>query len=178
MCKIILYIIIHFYINSMRFALYIVFLTETNESLNTEILNMMRDMDKLRNKLYEDFRPQIKMLEELQITDEPVENIHLAIATKKVTQIQHLSTILTQDQPDVMAIKTCNKTTVPNLPPNGPLFKRRPEVDLNVLVMKSPVMPWIKAKVCTFSVMYYVKYFFLRHMSILISNKKIENTKM
>lgn len=141
----------------MRPALYIVSFTETNESLNTEILNMMSNMDKLRNKLYEDFRPQIKMLEELQITDEPVENIHLTIATKKVTQIQHLSTTLPQDQPDIMAIKTCNKTTIPNLPPNGPFFKRRPEVDLNVLVMKSPVMPWIKAKVCILSVMYHIK---------------------
>ncbi|CAL1677873.1 unnamed protein product [Lasius platythorax] len=39
----------------------------TNESLHTEIRDIIHTMDKLRNELYEDFRPQIKMLEELQM---------------------------------------------------------------------------------------------------------------
>jgi len=59
-------------------------LTAANDSLNTEIREIMRTMDKLRNNLYDDYRPQIKMLEELQINDEITENAYPLVATKKV----------------------------------------------------------------------------------------------
>ncbi|XP_018338470.1 PREDICTED: histone-lysine N-methyltransferase SETDB1 isoform X2 [Trachymyrmex septentrionalis] len=121
-----------------------------NDSLNTEIREIMRTVDKLRNNLYDDFRPQIKMLEELQINDEITEAVHPLVATKKVTQVRVPPSSLLQDnQLEVLAIEpSCTKEIIiPNLPPTGPLLKRSPEVDDIVYVMKSPVMPWIKAKV-------------------------------
>ncbi|KAG5343984.1 SETB1 methyltransferase, partial [Acromyrmex heyeri] len=121
-----------------------------NDSLNTEIREIMRTVDKLRNNLYEDFRPQIKMLEELQINDEITETAHPLVATKKVTQVRVPPSSLLQDnQLEVLAIEpSCTKEIIiPNLPPTGPLLKRSPEIDDIVYVMKSPVMPWIKAKV-------------------------------
>ena len=126
-------------------------MTAANDSLNTEIREIMRTVDKLRNNLYEDFRPQIKMLEELQINDEITETAHPLVATKKVTQVRVPPSSLLQDnQLEVLAIEpSCTKEIIiPNLPPTGPLLKHSPEVDDIVYVMKSPVMPWIKAKVC------------------------------
>lgn len=111
----------------------------------------MRTVDKLRNNLYEDFRPQIKMLEELQINDEITETAHPLVATKKVTQVRVPPSSLLQDnQLEVLAIEPSGtkEIIIPNLPPTGPLLKRSPEVDDIVYIMKNPVMPWIKAKVC------------------------------
>ncbi|XP_018371406.1 PREDICTED: histone-lysine N-methyltransferase SETDB1 isoform X1 [Trachymyrmex cornetzi] len=125
-----------------------------NDSLNTEIREIMHTVDKLRNNLYEDFRPQIKMLEELQINDEITETAHPLVATKKVTQVRVPPSSLLQDnQLEVLAIEpSCTKEIIiPNLPPTGPLLKRSPEVDDIVYIMKSPVMPWIKAKVLNIS---------------------------
>ncbi|XP_012530724.1 histone-lysine N-methyltransferase eggless isoform X2 [Monomorium pharaonis] len=121
-----------------------------NDSLNTEIREIMRTMDKMRNDLYEDFRPQIKMLEELQINDTITENVHSLVATKKVTQVRVPPSSLLQDnQLEVLAIEPSNskETIVHNVPPTGPLIKRSPEVDDIVYVMKNPVVPWIKAKI-------------------------------
>ncbi|XP_011866930.1 PREDICTED: histone-lysine N-methyltransferase SETDB1 [Vollenhovia emeryi] len=121
-----------------------------NESLNTEIRDMMRTVDKLRNRLYNDFRPQIKMLQELQINDEITETSHPLVATKKVTQVRVPPSLLLQDsQLEVLAIEPLRtkETIVPNLPPNGPVIKRAPAIDDIVYIMKTPVMPWIKAKV-------------------------------
>jgi len=126
-------------------------LTAANDSLNTEIREVMRTMDKLRNNLYDDYRPQIKMLEELQINDEITENAYPLVATKKVTQVRVPPSSLLQDnQLEVLAIEPLGtkEIVIPNLPPTGPLVKRAPEVDDIVYIMKSPVMPWIKAKVC------------------------------
>ncbi|KYM98922.1 PREDICTED: histone-lysine N-methyltransferase SETDB1 [Cyphomyrmex costatus] len=128
----------------------------TNESLNTEIREIMCTVDKLRNNLYKDFRPQIKKLEELQINDEityPETSTYPFVATKKVTQVRVPPSSLLQDQLEVLAIEPSGikETIIPNLPPNGPLLKRSPEVDDIVYIMKSPVMPWIKAKVLNVS---------------------------
>jgi histone-lysine N-methyltransferase SETDB1 len=125
-------------------------LTETNESLNTEIRGVMHSMDKLRNQLYEDFRPQIKMLEEVEINDGAVENIYPIVATKKVTQMRIPSTTLQQDsQLEIVAIEPSDtkKIAIPKLPRIGPLMKRAPVIDDIVYIMKNSVMPWIKAKV-------------------------------
>ncbi|EFN63124.1 Histone-lysine N-methyltransferase eggless, partial [Camponotus floridanus] len=145
---------IFFYLNKIRYLNKINFvsyaLTATNESLHTEIREVMHTMDKLRNKLYEDFRPQIKMLEELQINDGITENVHPLVATKKVTQVRIPSATLSQDnQLEVLAIEPSNitKAIVPKLPPSGFLVKSPPKVDSIVYIMKNPVMPWIKAKV-------------------------------
>ncbi|XP_039301848.1 histone-lysine N-methyltransferase eggless isoform X2 [Solenopsis invicta] len=120
-----------------------------NDSLNTEIRGVMRTMDKLRNNLYEDFRPQIKMIEELQISDAITENAHSFVATKKVTQVRVPPSSLQDNQLEVLAIEpSSNKQTkVLNLPPTGPLVKRPPEIDDIVYIMKNAVVPWIKAKV-------------------------------
>lgn len=121
-----------------------------NDSLNTEIREMMRTMDKLRNNMYEDFRPQIKMLEELQLNDEITEGAHPLVATKKVTQVRVPPSSLLQDsQLEVLAIEPSGtkEMIAPKLPPTGPLVKRAPEIDDIVYIMKTPVMPWIKAKV-------------------------------
>lgn len=124
----------------------------TNESLHTEIREVMRTMDKLRNQLYEDFRPQIKMLEELQINDGVPENALPLVATKKVTQMRVPPVTLAQDnQLEVLAIEpsSIKKVVVPKLPPTGPLVKSPPKIDSVVYIMKNPVMPWIKAKIHT-----------------------------
>jgi len=138
-------------------------LTAANDSLNTEIREIMRTMDKLRNNLYDDYRPQIKMLEELQINDEITENAYPLVATKKVTQVRVPPSSLLQDnQLEVLAIEPLGtkEIVIPNLPPTGPLVKRAPEVDDIVYIMKSPVMPWIKAKVCSLYCTYHAKLFF------------------
>lgn len=119
-------------------------------------------MDKLRNQLYEDFRPQIKMLEELQINDGVPENALPLVATKKVTQMRVPPVTLAQDnQLEVLAIEpsSIKKVVVPKLPPTGPLVKSPPKIDSVVYIMKNPVMPWIKAKVCT--IVHCIKYFFI-----------------
>lgn len=127
-------------------------MTAANDSLNTEIREIMCTMDQLRNTLYMNYRPEIKMLEELQLNDEITETTaHTLVATKKVTQVRVPPSSLLQDnQLEVLAIEPSNskEIIVPNLPPTGPLIKRSPQVDDFVYIMKSPVMPWLKAKVC------------------------------
>lgn len=130
----------------------------------------MCTMDKLRNNLYEDFRPQIKMLEELQLSDEITESAHTLVATKKVTQVRVPPPSLLQDnQLEVLAIEpsSSKETIVPNLPPTGPLVKRSPQINDTVYIMKSPVVPWIKGKVCrTHSYCtYHTKYIFFSLVS-------------
>lgn len=166
---------IFFYLNKIRYLNKINFvsyyaLTATNESLHTEIREVMHTMDKLRNKLYEDFRPQIKMLEELQINDGIMENVHPLVATKKVTQVRISPVTLPQDnQLEVLAIEPSNitKAIVPKLPPSGFLVKSPPKVESIVYIMKNPVMPWIKAKVCIISTLKYCfSFIFFFHISI------------
>lgn len=135
------------------FVYCIILLTATNESLNTEMREIMNNMDKLRNSLYEDFRPQIKMLEELQIDDGNIKNIPPLVATKKVAQMRVPSTTSSSqdNQLEILAIETpaTKKIMVHNLPAAcGPLVKPTPEPDSNVYITKNPVMPWIRAKVC------------------------------
>lgn len=107
-------------------------------------------MDTMRNSLYDDFRPQIQMLQELQIDDDYEEIIaEPLVATRKVTQV-HMSPCRTQQdsQPEIMPIERDNKQTVAlDLPPSGPLVKAQPEIDSIVYIMKHPLMRWIKAKV-------------------------------
>lgn len=164
---------IFFYLNKIKYLDEINFiscyaLTATNESLHTEIREVMHTMDKLRNKLYEDFRPQIKMLAELQINDGNTENVHPLVATKKVTQVRIPPATLSQDnQLEVLAIEPSNiNTVVPKLPPTGSIVKSHPKVESIVYIMKNPVMPWIKGKVCIIST-----FFFIFYLSILLSDK-------
>ncbi|EZA49535.1 hypothetical protein DMN91_006300 [Ooceraea biroi] len=121
----------------------------TSESLNAEIRGVMHTMDKLRNRLYEDFRPQITMLDELEIND-GAEGVYPIVATKKVTQMRVPCTTLQQDsQLEILAIEpsSAKNNVIPKLPPTGQLVKRTPMIDSIVYIMKSSVMPWIKAKV-------------------------------
>lgn len=106
-------------------------------------------MDKLRNDLYDEFRPQIQMHEEIQINDGTAESFYPFVATKKVTQMRILPAKLPQDnQLEVLPIEQNTKEVLlPNLPPIGPLVKLPPEADSIVYIMKHSLMPWIRAKV-------------------------------
>lgn len=108
-------------------------------------------MDTLRNELYDVYRPQIKMVEELQINDGPADIVHPFVATKKVTQVRVAPVALPQDnQVEIVPIeRDAKEIVIPNLPPSGPLVKAVPDVDSIVYVMKNPLLPWQKAKVCT-----------------------------
>jgi len=91
------------------------------------------------------------MIEELQINDEIKEAPTSLVATKKVTWVRKvLPSSLQENQLEVLAIEPSGSKEIKlfDLPPTGPLFKRPPVVDDIVYIMKSPVMPWIRAKVC------------------------------
>lgn len=125
------------------------YLTAKDDSLCTEVLGLMRTMDKLRNNLYDEFKPQIKMLEELEINDQPAKIVYPFVATKKVTQVRIPPNASLQDnQPEILPIEQDIKEVIaPNLPPTGPLVKPTPEVDNVVYTMKSSLKSWTKAKV-------------------------------
>lgn len=113
----------------------------------------MSTMDILRNRLYDEFRPQIQMLQELQIEDEYVDNnLYPLVATKRVTQMRFPSAVLLQDsQPEILPIEQDHKQVAAvNLPPMGVLVKRPIDVDSIVYIMKHPLMPWVKGKVIKF----------------------------
>ncbi|XP_032664339.1 histone-lysine N-methyltransferase SETDB1 [Odontomachus brunneus] len=120
----------------------------TNVDLDMEIRGIMKTMDKLRNELYDVYRPKIKMVEELQINDGPVESLYPFVATKKVTQVRVTPGLSHDSQVEVVPIeRDVKEIVIPNLPPAGPLVKAVPDVDNIVYVMKSPLMPWQKAKI-------------------------------
>ncbi|KAL2725053.1 histone-lysine N-methyltransferase eggless-like [Vespula squamosa] len=123
---------------------------EKNKTIDDQIKALTSHMDTLRNGLYDDFRPQIRMLQELQIDVDYEENIaHPLVATKKVTQVRMSPCKMQQDsQPEILPIERDNKQIVAlDLPPSGPLVKAQPEIDSIVYIMKHPLMRWIKAKV-------------------------------
>ncbi|XP_068979687.1 histone-lysine N-methyltransferase eggless [Bombus flavifrons] len=125
---------------------------EQNEVLDKTIKDLMCTMDMLRNNLYDEFRPQIQMLQELQINDGYVDNgFYPLVATKKVTQIRIASSSTLEDnQPEVLPIEQDNsQVVVLDLPPIGPLVRAQIDIDTIVYIMKHPLMPWIKAKVQT-----------------------------
>ncbi|XP_066600380.1 histone-lysine N-methyltransferase eggless isoform X2 [Prorops nasuta] len=109
---------------------------------------MMGKLDGLRKTFYDDFRPQIKLLKELQIEDPPnAGNSVPLVATKRVTQVRASSR--TQDnQLEVLPLEgDWSESRSSMLPPTGPLVKTIPEVDYAVFIMKNPLMPWVKGKV-------------------------------
>ncbi|XP_050588559.1 histone-lysine N-methyltransferase eggless isoform X2 [Bombus affinis] len=125
---------------------------EQNEVMDKTIKDLMCTMDMLRNNLYDEFRPQIQMLQELQINDGYVDNgLYPLVATKKVTQIRIASSSTLEDnQPEVLPIEQDNsQVVVLDLPPIGPLVRAQIDIDSIVYIMKHPLMPWIKAKVQT-----------------------------
>ena len=114
---------------------------------------MMTKLDKLRNSLYDEFRPAIQMLDELSICDGVQDSCQLSlVATKKVTQLRTSSVAIVQDnQPVILQeIERDNIRAVADLPPRGQLVKPLPDVDTVVLVMKHALIPWQKAKVFRF----------------------------
>lgn len=125
--------------------------TATFFDLDLEIRGVMKDMDKLRNRLYEEYKPQIKLLEEVNINDGPKETLYPYVATKKVTQASIAPSPLSQDnQVEILPIeRDAKEMAIPKLPPAGPLVKTVPEIDGLIYVMKNPLMPWQKAKVRT-----------------------------
>ncbi|KAK2580401.1 hypothetical protein KPH14_006152 [Odynerus spinipes] len=123
---------------------------EKNKMLDNEIRTLTSTMDTIRNNLYEEFRPQIRLLQELQIdTNYEEAAVHPLVATKKVTQVRIPPSTVQQDsQPEILPIERDNKQKVIlNLPPSGPLIKRQPEIDSIVYIMKHPLLRWVKAKV-------------------------------
>ncbi|XP_024937729.1 histone-lysine N-methyltransferase eggless isoform X2 [Cephus cinctus] len=118
--------------------------------LNKDIQKMMSDADSLRDRFYEDFKPQIQWLKELHIDDKPLENhLYPLVATKKVTQVRVSPNAAQSDtQPEIMPLERVdNKLEPADIPPLGPLIKPIPDVDSIVYVMKNPLMPWVKGKV-------------------------------
>ena len=107
-------------------------------------------MDNLRAFLYNDFKPNIQLLEELKIEDS-IDNVnHSLVATKKVTQIRVPPKQQVQDsQPEILQeIERDNRLIQSmELPPAGQLIKPVPEVDDYVFTLKHPLFPWIKGKV-------------------------------
>lgn len=110
---------------------------------------MMSEMDKLRNSLYEDFKPRISMLKELNIDADIQETpIFPLVATKKVTQMRVTPRILPDSQPEILPLdQVDNGSIAVDLPPAGPLVKPVPEIGDVVFVMKHPLLSWVKAKV-------------------------------
>lgn len=119
--------------------------------MDGEIKDLMGKLDKLRNSLYDEFKPSIKMMEELTICDGvPDNNQFPLVATKKVTQIRNTPTVPVPDnQPIILEeIERDNVKAAADLPPLGLLVKPVPDVDTPVLIMKHALIPWLKAKVC------------------------------
>lgn len=117
---------------------------------------MMDQLDSMRNNLYDEFKPKINLLNEINIQESGfVEtSLYPAVATKKVTQIRHMYTPKTEEpsqvdnQPEILQeVESDSKKFGADLPPTGPLMKPIPEVDSTVYIMKNPLSPWIKAKV-------------------------------
>lgn len=124
--------------------------TDENDVLDTEVKDMMDKLDQLRNTLYDEFRPSIKMLEDLTICDGVPDNHQFPlVATKKVTQVRPSNSVLPQDnQPVILEeIDRDSVKVAADLPPPGPLVKTLPEVDTVVLIMKHALIPWLKGKV-------------------------------
>ncbi|XP_076163343.1 SET domain bifurcated histone lysine methyltransferase eggless [Ptiloglossa arizonensis] len=126
-------------------------INEENEVLDRTVRDLMRTMDTLRNSLYDEFRPQIQMLQELQIDDVSMDNVsYPLVATKKVTQVRVSPALLQDSQPEILPIEQDNKQIIAlDLPPTGPLVRPQIDVDAIVYIMKHPLMPWIKGKVQT-----------------------------
>ncbi|XP_031841422.1 SET domain bifurcated histone lysine methyltransferase eggless isoform X2 [Nomia melanderi] len=126
-------------------------INEEKEVLDKTVKDLMRTMDTLRNNLYNEYRPQIQMLQELQIDDGISDNaLYPLVATKKVTQVRVPPAILQDSQPEILPIEQDNKQILAlDLPPTGPLVKPQVEIDSIVYIMKHPLMPWNKAKVHT-----------------------------
>lgn len=114
----------------------------------------MNKLDKLRNSLYEEFKPTIKMMEDLTICDGVQDNNQFPlVATKKVTQIRNTPTVSAPLDNQPIILEEIERDTVKaaaDLPPLGLLVKPVPDVDTAVLIMKHALIPWLKAKVCFF----------------------------
>lgn len=106
-------------------------------------------MDKLRNSLYDEFKPQIKILEEVDLDAGFFDNSTLPlVATKKVTQMRIPPLTMPDNQPEIMPLDGIETPVAAiDLPPAGPLVKPLPDVGDVVYIMKNPLMPWVKAKV-------------------------------
>lgn len=123
---------------------------DDNDKLDGDIKDLMGKLDKLRNSLYDEFKPSIRMLEDLTISDGVQDNTQFPlVATKKVTQIRNTPAVTVQDNQPII-LEEIERDTVKaaaDLPPLGPLIKPVPEVDTAVLIMKHALIPWLKAKV-------------------------------
>ncbi|KAK0175942.1 hypothetical protein PV328_000131 [Microctonus aethiopoides] len=145
----------------------------SNTNLDRDIKIMIAKMDSIRNKLYDEFKPDIRNLRELHIDDSPAENTavqhHSLVATKKVTQVRTPPAIKVPDnQVEVMSVEQKDKSKMEHgLPPHGALIRRAAEVDNSVLVMKHPLIPWRRAKVLAIisrtPMTYRVKYMLKRY---------------
>lgn len=124
---------------------------ESNREIDKSLTKMMSEMDGLRNGLYQDFKPQIKMLPELMLDGVSAETpTYPLVATKKVTQMRIPPMNMPDSQPEILPLDSVEtQPVVVDLPPSGPLVKPVPEVGDLVYVMKHPLSPWVKAKILT-----------------------------
>ncbi|XP_046617566.1 histone-lysine N-methyltransferase eggless isoform X1 [Neodiprion virginianus] len=122
---------------------------ETNEEIDKSLSKMMCEMDKLRNRLYDEFKPQIKMLQEIDIDSDSTEipNYPL-VATKKVTQMRAPLVPTSESQPEILPLDGIEtQLVVVDLPPAGQLIKPMPDVGDLVYIMKHPLMSWVKGRI-------------------------------
>ncbi|XP_012264079.2 histone-lysine N-methyltransferase SETDB1 [Athalia rosae] len=122
---------------------------ENNQRLDKDLSKMISEMDRLRNSLYDDFKPQIRMLPELDADVETTETLPFPlVATKKVTQMRIVPPALPDSQPEILPCDEIEaQVDKVDLPPAGLLKKSTPEVSDAVFVMKHPLMAWVEARV-------------------------------
>ncbi|KAL7299254.1 hypothetical protein TKK_0007844 [Trichogramma kaykai] len=126
----------------------------SNKEMEKQFSTIMGNLDSYRRQLYDEFKPDIKMLEELTINDDNATtntSSSAQVATKKVTrgQCSNLSNSIVDNQPEILQVAAPSNKLLGtmNLPPTGQLIKPVPEIDDYVFTMKHPLFPWIKGKV-------------------------------
>lgn len=129
--------------NSYIHTDFVFMMLETNQTLDNNIMSMIKQMDSLRNSLYSGCVPEIRMLEELQIHDPPPAKSPSVVPTISPTK----QTPSNFTDSEVTPLHAVNRSLGYDLPPQGPFSKQFPEVETKVFVMKHPLMPWVRGKV-------------------------------
>ncbi|KAJ8687450.1 hypothetical protein QAD02_023244 [Eretmocerus hayati] len=106
-------------------------LKESNDKLDADICKTMQKLDQQRSMLYDEFKPSIKMLEELKIED-CIGAPNPLVVSKKVPQNRQQNNSIVQDsQPEILQeVERDNRLLQDmHLPPSGRLIKPVPGMD-------------------------------------------------
>ncbi|XP_043284861.1 histone-lysine N-methyltransferase eggless [Venturia canescens] len=120
-------------------------INDKNAALDEDIMSLTKQMDSLRKSLYSTCVPEIKMLQELQISDPP--KIPIITGNNPPIKRQTPGSSIAATDCDVTPLHAVNRSLGYDLPPQGTFTKQMPEVDYKVFVMKHPLMPWVRGKV-------------------------------